>query len=257
MTLTIANRWFETERISDDITLIWEPHVDPLIRCNIWHINGGARHLLIDSGLGLASLRNAVAHLFEKPVTAVATHTHYDHVGGLSEFEERVVHPLEAQELAEPRGFAGLRRDELSQSLVASIQASGYELPELLVTALPADGYELSDYAVPPAPATHLVDEGDILEVGARRFEVLHLPGHSPGSIGLWEASTGVLFSGDAIYDGPLLDDLPGSSVERYIETMERLRDLPVSIVHAGHDPSFGRDRLKQLAGDYLARHGA
>ena len=85
---------------------------------------------------------------------------------------------------------------------------------------------------------------------------MLHLPGHSPGSIGLWEEATGVLFSGDAVYDGPLLDTIPGADVARYIETMERLLELPVSVVHAGHDPSFGRERLRELAGDYLRSKG-
>ena len=45
------------------------------------------------------------------------------------------------------------------------------------------------------------------------------MPGHSPGSIGLWEASTGTLFSGDAVYDAQLLDDLPGSDKEVYMKT--------------------------------------
>ena len=67
------------------------------------------------------------------------------------------------------------------------------------------------------------------------RFEVLHLPGHSPGSIGLWEARTGTLFSGDAIYDGPLLDAIPGADEDAYRITMERLRSLPVTVVHGGH----------------------
>ena len=105
-----------------------------------------------------------------------------------------------------------------------------------------------------PAPATRPVDEGDVIEVGGRRFEILHLPGHSPGSIGLWEAETGILFSGDAIYDGPLLDELPGSDISIYVATMKRLRDLPVTVVHAGHDPSFGRDRLRELCDAYLAK---
>jgi glyoxylase-like metal-dependent hydrolase (beta-lactamase superfamily II) len=83
---------------------------------------------------------------------------------------------------------------------------------------------------------------------------VLHLPGHSPGSIGLWEAASGTLFSGDAIYDGPLLDELPESSIVDYCATMERLLTLPVTVVHAGHDPSFGRQRLHELARMYLAR---
>jgi glyoxylase-like metal-dependent hydrolase (beta-lactamase superfamily II) len=98
------------------------------------------------------------------------------------------------------------------------------------------------------------VDEGDVIDVGDRRFEILHLPGHSPGSIGLWEAKTGILFSGDAIYDGPLLDELPGSDIPIYVATMKRLRDLPVTVVHAGHDPSFGHERLRELCDSYLAR---
>ena len=83
---------------------------------------------------------------------------------------------------------------------------------------------------------------------------MLHLPGHSPGSIGLWEAATGTLFSGDAVYDGPLLDALPHSDRAAYARTMERLLGLPVNVVHAGHDPSFGRDRLKELVRAYLDR---
>jgi len=47
---------------------------------------------------------------------------------------------------------------------------------------------------------------------------------------------------------------LPGSDIAAYIRTMRRLRDLPVSVVHAGHDPSFGRDRLRELADAYLSR---
>ena len=82
----------------------------------------------------------------------------------------------------------------------------------------------------------------------------MHLPGHSPGSIGLWERDTGTLFSGDAIYDGPLLDELPESSIDEYCRTMERLLTLPVTVVHGGHDPSFGRERLRELARAYLER---
>ena len=94
-------------------------------------------------------------------------------------------------------------------------------------------------------------------DLGNRSFEVLHLPGHSPGSIGLWEKATGVLFSGDAIYDGPLLDELPGSDIGVYVTTMKRLRSLPVEIVHGGHEPSFGRARLIEIAHAYLARRDA
>ena len=109
-------------------------------------------------------------------------------------------------------------------------------------------------YEVRAAPATRLLDDGDVIDLGDRTFDVLHLPGHSPGSIGLWEAATGVLFSGDALYDGPLLDELDGSDIDAYVATIERLRELPVTVVHGGHERSFGRDRLVELCDAYLAR---
>jgi glyoxylase-like metal-dependent hydrolase (beta-lactamase superfamily II) len=62
-----------------------------------------------------------------------------------------------------------------------------------------------------------------------------------------------VLFSGDALYDGPLLDGLDGSDLDAYCATMRRLRDLPVTVVHAGHEPSFRRSRLIELCDAYLA----
>ncbi len=57
-----------------------------------------------------------------------------------------------------------------------------------------------------------------------------------------------------SLYDGPLLDRLEESDIADYIATMKRLRDLPVRVVHAGHDPSFGRDRLLELIDAYLEK---
>ena len=59
---------------------------------------------------------------------------------------------------------------------------------------------------------------------------------------------------GAAIYDGPLLDDLPDSDIAAYLATMRRFRELPVSVVHGGHEPSFGRGRMIEIADAYLAR---
>ncbi len=61
MPVRIADRWFETRRIDDAITLVSEPHVIPLMRCNIWHVRGRDRDLLIDTGMGIASLREGGA----------------------------------------------------------------------------------------------------------------------------------------------------------------------------------------------------
>ncbi len=254
MPTKIGEQWFEHRRIDDDITLIWEPHVDPLLRCNIWLVRGRDRDALIDSGLGVVSLRRAVDYLFEKDVTAVATHYHLDHVGSLGDFDERIIHALEADNLALPDEDGALLRETFTPEWIEMLESAGYSVPEELLTALPHKGYDLRSYRVPPTRATCTVVEGDRIDLGDRSFEVLHLPGHSPGSIGLWEEECGILFSGDAIYDGPLLDGLTDSSIPDYVRTMERLRALPVRVVHAGHDPSFGRERLVELVDAYLAK---
>jgi len=256
MALPIAERWFERKRIGDDITLIWEPHADPLIRCNIWHLRGRDRDLLVDSGLGIASLKLAAGDLLRKDVVAVATHIHYDHVGSLHEFETRVVHRLEAKQMVDYREFASLYAGDFPQDWLESMREQGYQLPEILVEAVP-EGFEIEAYGIAAAEPTRVVDEGDVIDLGDRHFEVLHLPGHSPGSIGLWEQASGTLFSGDAVYDGPLLDEFQDSDIPDYLRTMKRLRELPVGVVHAGHDPSFGRERLHQIIDAYLALRGS
>jgi len=73
----------------------------------------------------------------------------------------------------------------------------------------------------------------------------------------LLEHATGTLFSGDAIYDGPLIDTLHHSSIPDYVRSLKRLLEVPVRVVHAGHDPSFGRDRLHELVRQQLDRWGA
>jgi glyoxylase-like metal-dependent hydrolase (beta-lactamase superfamily II) len=254
MTFQIADRWFERRRIDDDITLLWEPHVVPLMRCNIWHLRGRDRDLMIDTGLGVASLRDAAKDLIDKPITAVATHTHSDHTGGHHEFDDCLVHSAEAENLRAPSQEWG--NLFLSEDAARYLSEAGYERdPEKpLITALPHADYDLDDYFLKPAPATCIVEEGDIVDLGDRHLEVLHLPGHSPGSIGLWERATGVLFSGDCVYDGPLLDGLEDSSIPDYVASMKRLRDLPMRVVHGGHDPSFGRERLLELIDAYLEK---
>lgn len=252
MTLPVAESWFERRQVDTGVTLLWEPHVVPLDRCNIWHVRGRDRDLLVDSGLGICSLRQAASDLFGQQTIALATHSHYDHTGCFHEFETRVAHAAESRSFFADAARS-LRVDSLPASFRAYLDRVGYGLrSEYLITALPEAGFPLESWEQTGASPTWLVDEGDIIDLGDRTFEVLHLPGHSPGSIGLWDADSGTLFSGDAIYDGPLLDELPDSDVETYVATMERLLRLPVTVVHAGHDPSFGDARLTEIALAYI-----
>ena len=89
------------------------------------------------------------------------------------------------------------------------------------------------------APQTTSLNDGDVVDLGDRAFEVLHLPGHSPDSMGLFDRASGyALLDGGAIYDGPLLEkgSYRQADPSAYIATMERLRELPVTVVHGGHE---------------------
>jgi glyoxylase-like metal-dependent hydrolase (beta-lactamase superfamily II) len=252
--LPIADRWFERQSIDDSITLLWEPYVVPLMRCNIWHVRGRDRDLVVDTGMGFMSLSAELADLVDKDVTAVATHGHDDHIGGHHEFDDVLAHAAEAPLLLAPPISSLMPREAWGDDVIDSLEAAGYPMSEpYFVTALPA-GMAVDSFHQEPVTRVRHITEGDELDLGDRCLQVLHLPGPSPGSIGLWESATGTLVSGDAIYDGPLLDELAESSIEDYCVTMDRLMTLPVTVVHAGHDPSFGRDRLLQLARAYLRR---
>ena len=247
----IDGDWFQFRSLGEGITLITEPHVIPFLRCNIWHIRGRGLDLMVDTGLGVSSLHAASRHLFGQRIAALATHVHLDHVGSHHEFAECWCHRLEADALAHADPDGTLADLDLNE---VNIEVPGYQTGGPALTALPTPGYDLSAWEIKQATVTRRLEEGDTIDLGNRHFEVLHLPGHSPGSIGLWEARSGTLFSGDAIYDGPLIDDLHHSDRVAYARTMERLLGLPVSVVHAGHDPSFGRERLRELVRAYLGK---
>lgn len=230
--------WFTKSQVASDLTMLLEPYVDDFFRANIWHLKGRDRDLVIDTGMGLANLTARLDLTPGKPVLAIATHAHVDHVGSLHEFAERAGPKVEAHafECMEDRyTYADLYRQR-----------------EEPVSEAPEPGWSVERYRPRPAPLTWQLSEGDIVETGDRQFRVLHLPGHSPGSIGLLDEKNGVFFSGDAIYDDILLDDLPDSDPVSYQATMARIMELPVHIVHPGHCGSFGADRMRKIARDYL-----
>ncbi len=230
--------WYRIDRVGDDVTRIDEPYVREFYRCNIWHVRGRDKDLLVDSGMGVVGLREHVPLVTEKSCLAVASHTHFDHIGCHYEFEERAVHAAEQDLLAHPT-----RANTLADPCVT----------DDIFTGLPPQPYSSTEYFVRRAPATRLVEDGDVLDIGGRVFEVLHTPGHSPGGIALWEAATGILFSGDIVYDGPLIEDTYHANAADYLASMKRLLDYPVRVVHGGHFPSYSGDRHRSIIHDWLS----
>lgn len=230
--------WYAVKRLDDDVTYICEPFIQEFYRCNMWHVRGRDRDMLVDSGMGVVSLREWVPLVTERKLTAVASHTHFDHIGCHHEFDCRAVHAAEAELLAHPT-----RANTLANPYVA----------DDIFEALPPEPYASTTYAVKAAPATIILADGDHIDLGDRRFEVIHTPGHSPGGIALWEEKTGVLFSGDILYDGPLIEDTYHANADDYLASMERLLRIPARIVHGGHFPSFSGERYLALIKGWLA----
>lgn len=229
--------WYSVRRLDDDVTYICEPHIQEFYRCNIWHVRGRDRDMLVDSGMGVVSLREWVPFVTERELIAVASHTHFDHIGCHHEFECRAVHSAEADLLADPT-----RENTLADPYVT----------DDIFDALPPEPYCSKCYAVKRAPATRLLDDGDVIDLGDRQFEVIHTPGHSPGGIALYETATEILFSGDILYDGPLIEDTYHSNANDYHASMERLLRLKVRLVHGGHFPSFSGERYRELITGWL-----
>jgi len=233
--------WWRVRPVGDGVTWIDEPHVREFYRCNVWHIRGRDRDMLVDSGMGVVSLRNWVPLVTERPLEAVASHTHFDHVGCHHEFPCRSCHGAEAHLLRAPT-----RENTFADKYVT----------DEIFTALPPEPYQSATYAVLAAPTTRLLWDGDVVDLGDRQFEVIHTPGHSPGGIALWEAATGVLFSGDIVYDGELIEGTTTQEQDQYIRSMERLLALPVRVVHGGHFPSYSGERHRTIIRDWLEGKG-
>ncbi|GGF57313.1 Glyoxylase, beta-lactamase superfamily II [Mameliella alba] len=256
MSYPVASPWYGTKQIDDRTWVLSEPHVHPIFSANIFLVLGSEADMVVDSGMGVAPLRPVIDALRpnpERPLILFTTHTHVDHIGAAHEFETRLVHPLEADELAAPEAYS-LDTSGIPDRLAKLFADAGY--PPLwphLVDALPHAGYDLDAYRLHPAPATGTVEDGAVVDLGDWQAEVLHLPGHSPGQVGLWHGESGTLFGADAIYDGPLIYEGPGMDIAAYAETLRRIRALPVNRVLGGHDPAFGRGRCHRIVDHYLA----
>jgi glyoxylase-like metal-dependent hydrolase (beta-lactamase superfamily II) len=259
-TLPVVADWFSLRWVTGRTAVLTEPYVDDLIRANIWYLRGRDRDLVVDAGNGIgalaARLRRLAPRRHDRELICLCTHGHIDHVGGLHEFTRRLLHPDELPLLDDLRTESPLSTEGWSSSLLAQLADNGFVPPPLLLNALPFVGFDPVRFRPARAAPTHLVRHGDEIDLGGRRLTVVGLPGHTPGSIGVIDHGERALLSGDAVYEGSLIDALPECDIDAYLTTMEALRHVTIDVVYPGHGRPFARTRLRELAEAYLRKRG-
>ena len=231
----------------EGVTLIRERHYISWNLANIWIVQGATMDLIVDTGIGLwdlpSFLRAKKLIGANKPCLAVATHVHFDHAGGLHQFDDVAIHAAEASALK--------NGDSYEACCFMSRRECGKP---------PAADWKPRDYKLRPATPTRVLEDGDEIDLGDRQFKAIHLPGHSRGSIGLYDEKNGTFFSGDVIYRGPMLDILPFGNVAENRESIETIAALTdggrVKRVCPGHLDPFDGEELKTIAADYLKAFG-
>ncbi len=121
----------------------------------------------------------------------------------------------------------------------------------------PDDAYRLSGdniygFQVEPSVAEQELREGDALAIGQLSFRVLHTPGHSEGSVCLYEADRGLLLSGDVLFRGSYgRTDLSGGDDAQMVASLTRLyHEIPHDIrVLPGHGPETTIELEAAVAG--------
>jgi glyoxylase-like metal-dependent hydrolase (beta-lactamase superfamily II) len=180
-------------------------------------IVGSERAVLFDAGPGVRDIRPIAESLTDRPITFIPSHFHFDHLGdGISFSSIAVVDLPYLRERADDDQLALTHPEHLGF-------AEGFALPTLRVT----------EWIAP----------GETISLGDRSLLVIHTPGHTPDSISLVETATGLIFSGDFVYPGPLFAFLPGSAMGDYLEGAE-------AILHsAPNDPRILGAHRSELSG--------
>jgi hydroxyacylglutathione hydrolase len=201
-TAPVLGRWFDDyfliETIDPQTFAIGEPRY---YQGNYSYlIVGSGRAVLFDAGTGNRDIVAVVRSLTRLPVTVVASHLHFDHVGALGRFERTAMLDDERLRQRAPDGWITLRRYEFL----------GF------ADHLPEPRFRIDDWWAP----------GRTVDLGDRHLTVLHTPGHTPTSVSLYDADRRLLFCGDFLYPGTLYAFLPGASRRQYLDTTGRLLTL-------------------------------
>ena len=172
---------------------------------------------IVDPGMSTPEEEKAIENFIaEKGLTlqhVINTHLHIDHVAGVPFLRKKYGAPILAHEADK---FMGEKIQH---------QASAFGLD------MEIDGIEISEY----------LKDGDKIKIGNGVLEVIEVPGHSKGSIALYDPQGKWLISGDALFQGSIgRTDLPGGNYRELIDSLEeKLLSLPEdTVVFPGHGPS-------------------
>ena len=240
------DNWFTIDKIGDNSFSISEYRHWEETHCYL--LNGAERSLLIDTGLGICNIHDEVIKLTDKPVTAAATHIHWDHIGGHQYFPDFCAH--------------GAELDWLN---------GAFPLPAKTVRAMvldrcdPPEDFDIDAYTLFQGAPARVLRDGDAIDLGGRSVRVLHTPGHSPGHMCFWEEETGYLFTGDLVYKDTLFAYYPSTDPAAYLASLEKIAALPVRRVFPAHhsldiQPEIilrMRDAFRQLQAEGKLRHGS
>lgn len=173
----------------------------------------------------------------------VCTHVHFDHSGGAHNFENVFIH-----ELDKPGLLNGRQTETLNY--VKSTHFS----------RRPYTGFAACSYKVPPTLCQALVDGEHISLGGGENLEIIHVPGHTKGSICIYYPARNALFSGDFVYEcghgSNLFDWLPNSNQGDFIQSANKMLDFisahPVDNVYPGHFINLNVPRVVELLHEYV-----
>lgn len=201
--------WFEVYQVEPDIWAIYEPFQWQEVISYL--IVGQDSALLFDTGNGLGDIRAIVDRLTNKPVTVLNSHSHFDHIGGNYQFAD-IASVSTAFSIANSRGI---------NNEIVTEEASTEALCKALPPGITQDNHHIKPYKI-----NRTVREGDIIDLGGRKLEILHITGHTDDSIALLDAEGGFLWTGDSFYEGPIWLFFPETNLSAYRVSIARLAAL-------------------------------
>ena len=208
--------WFTIDNVDSSTQIISEYRHWEETHCYL--LEGSERALLIDTGLGICNISEEVNKLTSKPVTAAATHIHWDHIGGHKYYPDFYAHEAELDWLS---GEFPLSNDTIREMVLDRCD--------------PPVGYDVNTYEFFQGVPTRILHDGDTINLGNRAITALHTPGHSPGHLCFWEEETGFLFTGDLVYKDTLFAYFPSTDPQAYLSSLEKIAKLPAAKVFPAH----------------------